>query len=87
MNAEELRKLIRAKLRDGRLPAGLPPVRRITPGKRTPPRVAGGRVRGARCSACEEPDPEMTFNYPDGSIYFHHRCQRIWREERGGSVP
>ena len=84
MTEAELRTRIRALLETGELPRTLPAAQKVTPG--TLSRIAQiqvGRVADAACLACGEPDPMVTYSYPDGRVVrLHAACDAIWQEER-----
>ncbi len=86
MEPEKIRVKVREKLKAGMLPWDPVLWTRLRPGERTPIAMEGGRVPGALCAACDEPEPEITHNYPDGPIRFHEACDRIWQEEREKSL-
>jgi len=81
---DELRARIRELLRSGELPRALPSAQRIDPG--SPARMAQiqvGRVAGAACLACGEPDPMVTYSYVDGRVVrLHAACDAVWLQER-----
>jgi hypothetical protein len=73
-----LRRLIRSKLADGRLP-------RIHI-----PRIWGGMATGEECAACDEiiPSPRNVIGakVPDDEmLHFHPRCFYLWDGERMNS--
>ncbi len=84
MREEELRARIRELLRSGELPRALPAAQKVVPG--SPSRIAQiqvGRVAGAACLACGEPDPMVTYSYPDGRVVrLHAACDAVWQQER-----
>ena len=82
MEPEKIRVKVREKLKVGTLPRGPVLFKRVQPGERVPIVMQVGRVAGALCAACDEPEPEITHNYDDGPVRFHEACDRIWREER-----
>jgi hypothetical protein len=42
-----------------------------------------GRVAGAACLACGEPDPMVTYSYVDGRVVrLHAACDAVWLQER-----
>ena len=77
MDSQPLRRLIRDKLGDGRLPHN------------SIPRVWGGAGAGETCDACEELVTKTQFIMEGVStdngkiaIQFHVACFKIWDEER-----
>ncbi len=82
MEREKIRTKIREKLRSGILPRHPILLERLQPGEPIPVGIRVGRVAGELCSACDESDPVITYNYPAGPIRFHEACDRIWQEER-----
>jgi hypothetical protein len=77
MEQEALRRLIRNKLADGRLP------------QNSIPRLWGGAGNGETCDACEEIITKAQFVMEGVSttggkgIQFHVACLHLWDAERG----
>jgi hypothetical protein len=85
MKEAELRTRIRELLQSGVLPRMFPPMTMLEPGlpAAARDRIQAGRVSGTTCTACEEPNPYLTYRYPAGRVvHLHTRCNVIWNEER-----
>jgi hypothetical protein len=82
MNDDEIRKRVQARLADNTLPSHLPAMGPVTPGAPSPPHVEVGSAFPDDCAACDEPATQLRYKYPSGPIAFHHRCNKIWEEER-----
>ena len=80
ISQEELRQRIRARLQNGALPRDLPDFPETRPAATATMLIRPGR--GQACSACDGPDADVTYRYPDRDISFHLRCDEIWGEER-----
>ncbi|HEV8676467.1 MAG TPA: hypothetical protein VGX21_20720 [Methylomirabilota bacterium] len=79
---DEIRILVRARLKTGALPRDLPAFgpTRSTEDRATTMIIRPGR--GQSCAACDGPDADVTYRYPDRDVSFHLRCDAIWGEER-----
>jgi hypothetical protein len=83
MEPKALTATIRHKLTLGTLPRDLPSATVQPRGAVQAPHIRLGLVKGHPCSACDEPNPEITYNYPDGrAVWFHEECEGIWLAER-----
>jgi hypothetical protein len=85
MNEAEVRTRIRELLKSGALPRTLPPMTMLEPGRPAfgVERIQAGRVSGTTCTACEEPNPHITYRYPAGRVvHLHTTCNAMWDEER-----
>jgi hypothetical protein len=74
MDDATIRRIIREKLHADILP------------RKPPNKMWGGRGRGGRCAACDEPisagDVEFEIESRGALLYFHGRCHDLWSEER-----
>ena len=86
MDVDERRRLIRAKLDDGRLVREL----RSAPAagsRRTGVLVTISMGAGAPCAGCDAPiepaEVRITHRAADGTaLEFHEVCERLWNDER-----
>ena len=86
MDDDAIRKQVRDRLKEGRLPRHGPLAAPLRPRQRPPSIVAGSRLSDP-CAACDETGTQIRYPYPNGPLAFHHRCDQIWREERDKPTP
>jgi hypothetical protein len=81
----DLRAKIRALMDSGILPRDLPRMEKLAPahGAR-PTQVLIGEQPQERCTACEEPGPQVSYTYAGGSVIvrLHAACDALWQQER-----
>lgn len=90
-DSSRIREKLREKFRSG-LPKSMPgPLHPTMLEGYEPITIGGGR--GRICSVCDErigPSEELSieFRYPTGqTVWFHHDCFEIWKEERHKPIP
>jgi hypothetical protein len=86
MDDEAIRKQIRERLKDGRLPRHELVVPPLKSGESPLGIMAGNRLSDP-CAACDETRTQIRYPYPSGPVAFHQRCDQIWREEREKPIP
>ena len=86
MDDNAIRKQVRDRLKEGRLPRLRPARGAVEAGAIAAQFVAGSRLSDL-CAACDETGTQIRYPYPNGPLAFHHRCDQIWREERDKPTP
>ena len=86
MDDDAIRKQVRDRLKEGRLPRHGLLAAQLKPGQPPPSIVAGSRLSDP-CAVCDETGTQIRYPYPNGPLAFHHRCEQIWREERDKPTP
>jgi hypothetical protein len=88
MDDEAIRKQVRQRLKDNRLPRHGLVAAPLKPGSERPsPDISVGSRYSDPCAACDETDTQIKYEYPTGPVAFHRRCDEIWREEREKPIP
>lgn len=79
MKDDEIRERVRERLANRTLPGHQPLMEQRAPGQ---PFIVNGDALQDRCAVCDERATHMRYNLSSGALAFHHRCNKIWAEER-----
>ena len=85
MTDAELRAKIRELIASSILPRDLSRMEKIAPGQGAQPtQILIGEQPQERCTACEEPGPQVSYTYAGGSVIvrLHATGDALWQQER-----